>query len=186
MTDVQILDLYETRSESAIAETANRYGSYCTAIAMNILHNTQDAEEAVNDAYLAAWNAIPPEQPRIFAAFLGRITRNISLDRYKAQKAQKRGGNETDLLLSELEACIPSARSVENEVDENELSKTIDSFLASIGEDDAAYFFCRYWHCESVPQIARKFGAGESKVKMSLHRTRKKLKTYLNERGIET
>ena len=95
MNDAAIIDLYWARSESAVSETAKRYGAYCAAIAMNILQNREDAEECVNDAYLKAWNSIPPQRPAALASFLGRITRNLSLDRYKARKAQKRIGDET-------------------------------------------------------------------------------------------
>jgi len=112
MNDTEILDLYWARSESAISETAQQYGSYCASIAINILRNKEDAEECVNDAYLKAWNAIPPQRPTVLSSFLGRITRNLSFDKYKARKAQKRGGDETALLLSELEDCIPAARTV--------------------------------------------------------------------------
>ena len=113
MTDTEILGLYMARSESAISETARQYGAYCTAIAMNILRNREDSEECVNDTYLNAWNAIPPQQPDVLSSFLGRITRNLSLDRYKSRKAAKRAGDETALLLSELEDCIPSGSSVD-------------------------------------------------------------------------
>jgi RNA polymerase sigma-70 factor (ECF subfamily) len=187
MTDHEIIALYLSRTESAINETAAHYGNYCSAIAVNILHDTHDAEECVNDAYLSVWNSIPPEKPVKFSSFLGRIVRNIALDRYKARNAKKRGGGEnspTMLLLSELELCIPDSRNVEDEADLNELARIIDSFLAEIKQDDRFYFVRRYWHGYTVPKIARQFNAGESKVKVSLHRTRKKLKIYLEERGI--
>ena len=179
MTDSEILTLYQTRAESAIEETQSRYGAYCFAIAMNILQNRQDAEECVNDTFLNAWNVIPPQEPRSFSSFLGRITRNLSLDKYKSRKAEKRGGNDTDLLLSELEDCVSSDFNVEDRVEEKDLSREIDAFLKSVKEEDAAYFLCRYWYGDTVPTIAEKFSVGQSKVKMSLLRTRKKLKAYL-------
>jgi len=151
---------------------------------MNILQNVQDAEECVNDTYLKAWNSIPPEQPRRLAAFLGRITRNLSLNRYESRNTQKRGGKQTALLLSELEACLPTSRTVEDEVDSRSLGQIIDEFLATVNNEDRFYFVLRYWYSETVPKIAKQFGVGQSKVKVSLHRTRKKLKIYLEERGI--
>jgi RNA polymerase sigma-70 factor (ECF subfamily) len=184
MTDAQILDLYESRNESAISETANRYGAYCTAIAMGILHNREDAEECVSDTYLRAWNAIPPERPAILSAFLGRIVKNLSLDRYKARKTTKRAADETALLLSELEGCVPARATVESVVDSRSLSAVIEGFLQTILPNDAAYFTRRYWHNDSVGEIARRFAVSESRVKSSLFRTRNKLKTTLEKEGI--
>lgn len=184
MTDTEIVDLYLKRSESAITETAKQYGSYCSAIAMNILQNKEDVDECVNDTYLRLWNSIPPQLPKTFSTFIGRITRNLSLDRYEIRNAQKRKGNETNLLLSELENCIPSARNVEQDVEDNELIQMIEHFLSTIRQEDMAFFVHRYWYSESVPEISRKSDVGESKVRMSLHRTRKKLKKHLEKRGI--
>jgi RNA polymerase sigma-70 factor (ECF subfamily) len=185
LTDLQIIGLYESRSESAISETQSRYGGYCLAIAANILGSREDAQEVANDAYLAAWNAIPPARPEKLASYLGRIVRNLSLNRCKAKAAAKRGGESgADLLLSELEACLPSSNNVEDAVAGNETARAIDTFLQEQGEGDSAFFIRRYWYGDTVPQIAKRYGAGESKVKVSLHRTRKKLKAYLEEREI--
>jgi RNA polymerase sigma-70 factor (ECF subfamily) len=186
MTDKEIIALYFKRSESAIEETQRQYASYCSAIAMNILHDKQDAEECIADTFLAAWNAIPPEQPRVLASFLAIITRNLALNKYKSRNVQKRSGDNTDLLLSELALCVPSDTDVESEVDAKELARIIDQFLITLRKDDRVFFVRRYWHTDSVPSIAKRFSVGESKVKMSLHRTRKKFKTYLEERGITT
>jgi RNA polymerase sigma-70 factor (ECF subfamily) len=182
--DTAILELYETRCESAISETQKQYGAYCMSIAMNILQNREDAEECVNDTFLKAWNAIPPERPNVFAAFIGRITRNLSLDRYKSNKTAKRGGGETALLLSEMKTCIPDARNVEREVESKDLTRIIEDYLDTIREEDSAFFVRRYWHGEAVAQIAAKLGVSVSRINTSLHRTRKKLKTYLSERGV--
>jgi RNA polymerase sigma-70 factor (ECF subfamily) len=181
MNDAQILDLYERRDESAIGETQERYGAYCRAIAMNILDNREDSEEVVSDTYLRVWNAIPPERPAVFSTYIGRIVRNLSLNRLKANRAAKRGGQSgaAELLFSELEACIPAARTVESEVDSRALGEAIDSFLATLKKDDRAYFLCRYWYSRPVSLIARQFGVSEGKVSMSLSRARKKLKVYL-------
>jgi RNA polymerase sigma-70 factor (ECF subfamily) len=184
LTDLEIIELYLNRSESAISETQKQYGSYCLAIAMNILHNKEDADECVNDTYMRVWNTIPPERPKTFSTFIGRIARNLSLDRYKAQNVQKRGGGETPLLLSELESCIPSAQSVEEAVDGNILEEAINSFLLSIKKEDRVFFVNRYWYGETIAEIAKQFNAKEGKVIMNLLRTRSKLKIYLEKRGI--
>jgi RNA polymerase sigma-70 factor (ECF subfamily) len=183
MTDEQILDLYESRNESAIRETARQYGAYCTAIAARILNNAQDAEETVNDTYLKAWNAIPPSRPAILSAFLGRITKNLSLDKYKSHKSAKRGDSAA-LLLSELEACIPSRASVENEVDARILNETVEAFLDTISKADRLFFMRRYWHNDSIEAIAERFGVGQSRVMSSLFRTRNKLKAKLKKEGV--
>jgi len=184
LTDNEIIALYVERSESAIDETAKQYNTYCTTIAMNILQNREDADECVNDTYMKLWNTIPPERPKPFSTYIGRIVRNLSLKKAKMQNAQKRGGGAVDVLLSEVELCVPSAHNVENEVMASDLTQEIERFMAIIKEEDAAYFLCRYWRFESVSTIAKKHSVGVSKVKVSLHRTRKKLKTYLEERGI--
>jgi RNA polymerase sigma-70 factor (ECF subfamily) len=184
MNDMEIINLYIERSENAISETASQYGGYCAAIAMNILHNREDADECVNDTYLNLWNTIPPEHPKVFSTFIGAITRNLSLDRYRKSKSKKRGGSYKALLLSELEDCIPSSDNVEEAVDAKELTASIDTFLDTLKKDDMAYFVCRYWYNYSIGEIAEKLNASQGKVKMSLHRTRGKLKNYLEERGI--
>jgi len=184
MVDSTIIDLYWARSESAIAETAKQYGSYCTAISMNILHNNEDAEECVNDTYLKTWNAIPPRRPEVFSTFLGRITRNLSIDRYRSRKSQKRSGDETALMLSELEECIPSKNSVEDEVEVKELENAVDNFLSTLTHEDRLFFVRRYWYVDSISSIAERFAVGESKVRTSLFRTRNKLRNLLENEGI--
>jgi RNA polymerase sigma-70 factor (ECF subfamily) len=184
LTDNEIIALYEQRSETAIQETAKQYGTYCTTIAMNILRNREDADECVNDAYHGLWNSIPPERPNPFSTYIGRIVRNMALTKAQKNSAKKRGGNVADVLLSELEDCTPSSYSVEDEVDLNDTIRLVNAFLPTIDKEDKAYFLCRYWYGDTVPQIAGKFNVGQSKVKMSLHRTRKKLKFYLEERGV--
>jgi len=179
MTDIEILELYQIRSESAISETAKQYGSYCTSIAMNILHNSQDAEECVNDALMKTWESIPPQRPEILSSFIGRITRNLSLNRYKSRKTQKRAGDETALLLSELEDCVPTVSNVEREVDMRILGGVIDGFLSDIKRDDRVFFMRRYWYNDSIADIAKRFNVSESKVMSSLFRTRNKLKIIL-------
>jgi len=186
LDDNQIIDLYLQRCENAINETAKRYGSYCQAIAMGILHNKEDAEEVVNDTFLSLWNLIPPKHPDPFSTYIGRITRNIALDKYESRNAKKRGGDKTTLIFSELDLCLPSAFNVEDELDINNLSKEINNFLSTVKREDKLFFVGRYWYNYSICEIASKLNVGESKVKVTLHRTRKKLKTYLEKRGIST
>jgi RNA polymerase sigma-70 factor (ECF subfamily) len=184
MTDAQIITLYQERSESAIGETEKRYGSYCHAIAMNILHSREDAEECVNDTLLKAWNSIPPQTPAILSSFLGKITRNISIDKYNARKAKKRQGDENSVPLSELEVCFPDLSNVENEVDTKILGQTIEKFLYTVKKNDRIFFVRRYWYNDSISAIAERFSAGESKVMVNLFRTRNKLKLYLQKEGL--
>jgi len=185
MTDTEIIELYWTRSEAAIARTAARFGKYCMAISMNILKSREDAEECVNDTYLSAWNKIPPQRPAAFSAFLGRITRNLSLDRYRARTSKKRGGGEIDLLLSELDECIPSAGSVESSMEKGALGEIIDRFLSEISAEERIVFVRRYWYGDSISNIARRFSVGEGKVRTGLFRTRNKLKDYFEKEGAE-
>ena len=185
MDDERILDLYWARSKLAIYETANKYGHYCFAIANNILQNHEDAEECVNDTFLKAWEAIPPQRPSVLRVFLGKITRNLSLNAYRKQRAVKRGGDEIALLYSELEDCIPSSRDVEREFESNLIIGAINSCLLSLDGESRMVFVRRYWYTDSIKAIASRFQMSESKVKMVLLRTRKKFKKFLEKEGIE-
>lgn len=184
MNDDRIVDLYWARSESAIGETAKAYGNYCFTIANNILQNSEDSEECVNDTYLNAWNAIPPQRPLILRAFLGKITRNLSINKYRERRALKRGGNEIDLLYGELEDCIPSASDVEGEYEAKLVIEAINSFLLSLDEEKRVTFVKRYWYADSVGSIATHFQMSESKVKSMLFRIRKALKAHLEKEGV--
>ena len=132
MEDVGIVNLYWARSENAISETSKKYGNYCYSIAYNILGNVEDTDESVNDTYFDAWNNIPPHCPSILSTFLGKITRRISIDKWRGRTAEKRGGGEIVLVLDELSDCIPSNQSVEHEVAAAELSQLIDNFVMSL------------------------------------------------------
>lgn len=175
MEDGQIVNLYWERSENAIAETSKKYGKYCYSIAYHILGSAEDAEESVNDTYLAAWRHIPPHRPSVLSAFLGKVTRRIAIDRWRRRTAGKRGGGEMTLVLDELSDCIPTAHSVEHEVEAAELSRLIDDFVMSLPKAERQVFLCRYWYFDSIEEIARRFGFSKSKVKMMLHRQRKRL-----------
>lgn len=185
MDDRQIIDLYWTRSENAISETINKYGRYCHSIAFNILHNSEDSEECVNDAYMKAWEIIPPQRPERLAAFLGKITRNLSLNRYNMYTAGKRGYGQVLLALDELQECVPSEDNTEHVADDIMLTEVLNRFLESLPLDSRKIFMRRYWYFSPVKEIAYDFGISESKVKMSLLRSRAKLKTLLQKEGVE-
>ena len=183
MDDEKIIELYWTRQEKAIAETKRKYGKYCYAIAYRILRNTQDAEECENDTYLDVWNAIPPTKPNPFSGFLGMITRRNSLDRFRKFYTDKRGGSETVVSLNELEECIANGKSLDEEIEEKLLARSISDFLRKLPETEASVFICRYWHFYSIAEIAKLYAFSESKVKMTLKRTRDKLRLYLESEG---
>lgn len=183
MDDKRIVELYFRRSERAIDETASKYGKYCFSIANNILANREDAEESVNDTYLDAWNSIPPHNPNSLALFLGRITRRISIDRYRRRNAQKRGGGEVALVLDELYQCISENADVEIEFEKRHLAQVINQFVKSLPTNEQKVFLCRYWYMDSIKSISKRFGYSESKVKSMLFRTREKLKEALRKEG---
>ena len=185
MDDEKIIELFFRRLEQAIDETAKKYGRYLRTISYNILYNIEDSEECVNDTYMRVWNTIPPERPRIFPAYIGTIARNLSLDRYKARRADKRGGGELTLALDELLDCIPTGDFATELIDDMELSQVFDGFLSGLKKESRIIFMRRYWYLSPVKDIARDLGVGESKIKMSLSRTREKLKEYLEKEGIE-
>ena len=183
MEDSQIIELYWQRSEHAITETSNKYGRLLVSIALNILGNYSDAEECENDTYVAVWNAIPPTRPNIFSAFLSKIVRNISINRYEYNRAKKRN-SEYDLILSELEECVASASSVEENYVAGEISSYIDEFLETQKQETRVIFVRRYWYADPVKEIAQRMKISESKVKTVLFRTRRDLQEFLAERGV--
>lgn len=184
MDDSQIVELYWKRLESAISETAAKYGKYCYRIAYNILTNAEDAEESVNDTYLSAWNALPPHRPDVLSAFLGKITRRISIDKWRRCTAEKRGGSETALVLDELEDCVASSQNVEREIEEHELAEAVNAFLSGLSEDVRDVFICRYFFVLSINEICESFDYSQSKTKSMLSRTRRNLLTYLEKEGL--
>lgn len=184
MEDSQIIDLYWARSEQAVQETDTKYGGYCRAIAHNILKSFEDSEECVADTWLRAWNAMPPQRPSVLSAFLGRITRNLSLDRYKAARAEKRGGDSFPAALDELSECVPAMGGVEQTMDERELGRAIDRFLRTVSEKQCSLFLRRYWYAESISQIAARYSMKENTVKSVLFRTREQLRAFLQKEGI--
>ncbi len=184
MDDTQIVELYWARKESAIEETEAKYGSYCHSIALNILHNPEDATESVNDTWLDAWNSMPPHRPSVLSTFLGKLTRRISIDKWRRTTAKKRGDGQLPLVLAELEDCISDGKSIEEETERKLLTETIASFVKSLPETEQKVFLCRYWYMDSVSSIATRFRFSESKVKSMLFRTREKLRVRLEKEGL--
>lgn len=186
MTDNEIIELYKARSETAIAESDTKYGAYCFAVADNILNNREDSGECVNDTWLYAWNVIPPKCPDILRLFFAKITRNLSIDKLRKRTSKKRGEGELELALEELEECVPDkGSSVEEALDEKQLSVVIDEFLRTIPQRDRQFFLRRYFFTEAVSKIAARFKVSENIVSVSLHRTRAKLKSHLEKEGFE-
>ena len=183
MEDYQIVGLYWKKDENAIKETSDKYGAYCFAIADNILQNTEDSEECVNDTWLNAWNAMPPQRPAKLRMFLAKITRNLSFNRFNARSAQKRGGGEIVLVLDELAECIASETDLASEYEAKELGQSIRKFVQSLPERDGNIFVRRYFFTEPIAQIAEKYGLSENNVAVILSRIRKKLKTHLIKEG---
>ena len=183
MDDKSIVDLYFSRNQDAIAQTDKKYGRYCYSIAYNILTNKEDAEESVSDTYMTAWKAIPPRRPSVLSTFLGKITRHISIDRWRERSAYKRGGGEVTLALEELEDCVAGQQNVEMEYERKELIQAYVKFLDTLPVTERRVFLRRYWYVDSVETIAKEFGFSQSKVKTMLYRTRVKLRKQLAEEG---
>lgn len=179
MEDQKIVALFTARSEVAIAETGKKYGRYCFSIANNILGNPNDANECVNDAFYRAWNSIPPAKPKILSAFLGKITRELAIDRWRKQSAKKRGGGQVTLALEELAECVPSSQNVERSIEKKELEDAICTFIGSLEQPEKNIFICRYWYCDEPSKIAEQYGMKPGTVRSQLHRTRKKLLEHL-------
>lgn len=183
MEDQNIIALYFQRSEDAIVETDKKYGGYCYSIAYNILTNREDSEESVSDTYLAAWRTIPPRRPGLLQSFLGKITRHLSIDRWRSRSACKRGGGEIILALEELEGCVSGGETPEQALHRKELTALINRFLEALPETERSVFLCRYWYLDSVAEIGEHFSFSESKVTSMLHRTRNKLRKMLEKEG---
>lgn len=183
MDDARIVALYWDRSDEAIPETASKYGRYLTSISYNILASREDAEECVNDTYHDAWNSMPPHRPSILSTFLGKITRRISIDRWRKLTADKRGGGALALAMDELEECVSSSGSVEDEIERKELARLFNDFLNLLPTTERRVFLCRYWYMDSIQSIAKQFGFSRSKVASMLHRIRAKLRTVLEKEG---
>lgn len=183
MEDKEIIDLYLARNEAAITQTAQKYGQLIKSIAYNILKNLSDSEECANDTYHAAWNKIPPHIPNCLTAFLGRITRNIAIDRYKYYTADKRS-REFEMPLSELDDILSDKQTPEIQYETQEIADCISTFLRSKSHTKRSVFVRRYWYCDTIAKIAKDYSFSESKVKSMLMRMRNELKNYLKRSGI--
>ncbi len=183
MDDERIIELYFARSEEAIEYTDAKYGHYCKTIAYNVLGSFEDMDECVNDTYIKVWNSIPPTRPRNLKAFLGKITRNISLNIIKARTAQKRWGNQYSVTYEELANVCQSEHNVDEQIDELVLKDSINRFLSQLPKESRQIFVARYFYFESITQISKNLGITESKVKMSLLRVRNSLKKHLEREG---
>ncbi|MBE5861663.1 MAG: RNA polymerase sigma factor [Lachnospiraceae bacterium] len=183
MEDQRIVDLYWERNESAIPETAAKYGKYLQRISYQILSNAEDAEECVNDTYQDAWQSMPPHRPSVLSTFLGKMTRRISIDLWRKRSAEKRGSGVAALALEELEECVSGTGDVESEAIRHELQRKLNAFLLGLPQVDRQVFLCRYWYMDSISDIAKQFSYSESKIKSMLHRTRKKLRALLEKEG---
>lgn len=184
MNDIEIVNLYWQRSEQAITETENKYGRYCKIIAYNILGNSEDSEECVNDTWMSAWNAMPDKRPERLSPFLSRITRNFALTKIVRRAAKKRGGGEAELALEELDECLSSGYNLEKEIEDRELSSAIDNFVGKLPKEEQLVFVSRYWFVATEREIAEKLGMSRSGVAAMLKRTRSKLRTYLLMEGL--
>lgn len=185
LEDNKIVQLYWARDQEAIPATAAKYGSYCSSIAWNILGSKEDTEECVNDTYLNAWNSMPPHKPSMLSTFLGKITRNLSITRYRSLHTQKRGGGQTLCVLEELADCVSGKDDPVSAYDRKELISAIDNFLDSLSPEKRGIFLCRYWYFDSIPTIAFRFGKTENAVSVTLNRLRSKLRRHLLERGFD-
>ena len=181
MDDERIIQLYFERNQDALMETKIKYGSYCYMIAFNILHSREDSDECLNDTLNHTWNAIPPTRPNIFKSFLGRITRNIAIDRCRYESAQKRDADITPIIDEYFESIPNGKTPVEDEV---VLSQMINGFLFSLDTKTRVIFMRRYWYSMSVADIAKEMGLSENHISVILHRTRNKFKNYLTKEGV--
>lgn len=184
MDDKMILNLYRMRQTAALSETEAKYGRLCFAVANNILSSREDSEECVNDTWLHAWNAIPPEWPSKLSAWLCRVTRNLAISRRREALAEKRGGGEVPLVLDELTECLPGGRDPQDVLETKELSEAVSRFLVTLKPLDRDVFVARYFFAASHAELSVRTGWTVGKIKTVLRRTRQKLKNYLKEEGL--
>jgi RNA polymerase sigma-70 factor (ECF subfamily) len=184
MDDSKIIDLYWARSELAISATAQKYGTYCQTIAYRILNQTEDSEECVSDTWLKAWNAIPPARPDCLRAFVGKITRNLALNRLRQDHTMKRGGQVVAIALDELKECVSTGDSPEDALENKRISESVNRFLGTLSTEKRVAFVLRYWYLCPIEEIAQKMNLKEAKLKSMLFRLRKQLKTHLEQEDI--
>lgn len=182
-TEREIIALYQSRDENAVRMTAETMGKYCYSIAFNVLNSREDAEECVNDTYLAVWNSIPPAEPVSLKSFVSSITRNLALNRYKEQHRDKRGGGQVPLALEELSEVVSDTEDVTANYERKELLEHISAFLRKCSPRDRGLFLDRYIRLEPTPVLAKQYGVKEAQVLLILSRIRKKLKAHLEKEG---
>lgn len=181
--DIELIRLYQTRSEEAITASQRQYGAYCHKIALHVLGNAEDAGECVNDVWLKAWNGIAHDAPPNLRAYFAKLTRQLAIDRWRSHHSVKRGSGEVTLCLNELSECVQAAEDVESAIEQKELAQTLKRFVQTLEPTQRDVFICRYWYFDTVAEIAKRFGFTRSKIASMLHRTRKQLKSYLKECG---
>lgn len=184
MEDEKIVELFFQRSEQALVETKHKYENYCYRIAYNILYNNEDSEECVNDTYMKAWNAIPPTKPVGLCGYLGKITRNLALHVYEKKHRKKRGEGQVEVVFEELKEVLSTKETPEDKVLIDLVTECINQFLRSLPQLQRMVFVGRYWHFESIEEIATHLGITKSKTKSMLYRMRKDLKQYLEKEEI--
>lgn len=185
MEDDRIIELYWMREEAAISETEQKYGRYLLKIAQNILGDLEDSKESVNDTYLRAWKSMPPHKPAVLSAFLGKIARELSIDRFRSRHRQKRRASEYAISLSELEECVTDGDTTDQIVELQLLAEAISKYLRALSVEARSTFLGRYYYMDSIKEVAAYWGMSESKVKSMLHRTRMGLKVYLEQEGFQ-
>ena len=184
MDDLAIVELYHRREEQAIAESDKKYGSMCRSIALRLLSLREDAEECVNDTWHTAWNAMPPDRPQVLGAFLGRITRNLSVSRWRQNRARKRYDG-MEVLLSELEDCVPAPGTVEEDLDRQQLARSIGAWLDRLTEEDRWLFIRRYWYGDLVKDLAAETEEKANSCAQRLRRLRWELRGFLESKSVE-
>lgn len=184
MDDNRIIELFFERSEQAVTELSAKYGRVCMSVAANVLNDRCDAEECVNDALYAVWNTIPPKKPDSLIAYVCRIARNLSVNRFKRNSAQKRGGAR-DLCISELDECLPSGDAAEERFETKELSRLIDEYLDGLDRTNRMLFVRRYWYMDSFEKLAKTAGLSAGAVRTRLTRMRGALREFLESRGVD-
>ena len=184
MDDRRIVELFLERSEEAILETDIKYGRYCHKIAFNVLGNDEDSEECVNDAYMRAWGSIPPNEPDSMASYIGRITRNLALDKLRQKQSDKRGNGEVPVVLDELAECVSGHDELERRQDSAEIAAAIDSFLDELNSVERGVFMRRYWMMEPIADVANRYDISVSKTTTMLFRLRNRLKIHFMKEGI--
>ena len=183
MEDKKIVELFLSRSERAIQEIAKKYEKYCYHIAYGILHNHEDAQECINDAYYQTWNSIPPQEPERLSTYVGKITRNLALNKWEYYNAKKRGMGEVPFVLEELRECIPNGDVTEDVVDQLYFEDMLNAFLSKQSKEKRVVFMRRYWYMSTIKEISKDFNMSESKIKMMLSRLRKELRAFLENEG---